>query len=532
MPTFVVTSPDGRKFRVTAPEGATQEQVMSLVAQQQPASEPAAPQREIQEFDPTADMNPMQRFLAGSGKAVMDLGRGVGQAFGLVDQATIDEAARRDAPLMRTTAGKIGNIVGNVGVTMPAMAIPGANTMLGATAIGGALGAAQPVVSGDSRASNALMGAAGGAVGQGVANAVGRMVRPVQAPPVGDEMQRIMDVARAKGIPLTPGQVTQSRPLQALESTMSTMPFTAGRAEAQRQAQQAAFNRALLGTMGETGDALTPQALGAARQRIGNEFTRLSAQNELKATLPFLQRVSNVAAEAQSKGTADVAKVVGSYVDDLSNHISQNGTISGEFYRQIDSKLGRQIRGTTNGDLATALRDLQSTIRQGMDDSISAADQSAWRAARSQYKALKTIGGAVKNDASGEAFPGRLAQSVRRSDENAMLYGRGNTELADLAKVGQLLKDNIPNSGTAERQFWRDFMNGSLLTQGVKLGQGAAGATIGVPLQAFMQSPAGQAYLTQGLLSQANPLMRTAPYGAALLRGSVPAGLLSANGAQ
>lgn len=534
MPTFVVTSPDGRKFRVTAPEGATQEQVMSLVAQQAGPSdapqEQAAPKREIPEMDPTSGMNPLQRFLAGSGKAVMDIGRGAGQMLGLVDQATIDEAARMDAPLMRTTAGKIGNIVGNIGATMPAMAIPGANTMVGATLLGGAMGATQPVTNGESRAANTLMGAAGGAAGQGIANAIGRVVRPVRAPDVGDEMKRIIDVAKSNNIPLTAGQITQSRPLQALESTMSTMPFTAGRAEAQRQAQQSAFNRALLGTMGQNGDALTPDVLNAARQRIGGEFSRLSSQNELKATLPFLQRVSSVAADAQAKGTQDVAKIVGSYVDDLTNHISQNGTISGEFYRQIDSKLGRQIRGTTNGDLATALRDLQSVVRQGMDDSISAADQGAWRAARGQYKALKTVGAAVKNDASGEAFPGRLAQSVRRSNENAMLYGTGNTELADLAKVGQLLKDSVPNSGTAERQFWRDFMNGSILTQGAKLAQGAAGFTLGVPLQSMMMSPAGQAYLTQGLLAQTNPLLRTAPYGAALLRGSVPAGLLAADG--
>lgn len=483
--------------------------------------------------DPTKGMNALQLFLAGSGKAVADLGRGAGQMVGLVDQKTIDEARALDAPLMNTTAGKIGNIVGNIGATLPTMAIPGANTLAGSAAIGGVLGAMQPTADGESRVGNALMGGAGGLAGQGIANAVGRLVRPVQAPPLNAEMQRLADLAKQKGIQLRPGQLTQSKPLLAIESVMEDMPFTAGRAAAQRQSQTGALNRALLETMGEKGDALTPDVLNAARTRIGGQFSALAQRNNLNVTMPFLQRVSGLQAEVAEKETSDVAKIVNSYVDDLFGHMQQNGTVGGEFYRRLDSKIGKQMRGTSNGDLRNRLGELQGVIRQAMDDSISPADQAAWQTARREYRNLKTIGAAVTNDGSGDTFPGRLAQAARRNNENAFLYGRGDTEVADLAKVANaFVRDSVPNSGTAQRQFWRDFLGGSLLTQGLKIGQGVAGATVGVPLQAFMSSPAGQMYLTQGLLSQGNPLMRTAPYGAALLRGSIPAGLLSTDGAQ
>ena len=40
MPTYEITSPDGRRFQVTAPEGATQDQVLAYA--QQNYSKPSA----------------------------------------------------------------------------------------------------------------------------------------------------------------------------------------------------------------------------------------------------------------------------------------------------------------------------------------------------------------------------------------------------------------------------------------------------------------------------------------------------------
>lgn len=46
MPQFDITSPDGRKFRVTAPDGATQEEVLAYAQQNMPQAEPAPKKRE------------------------------------------------------------------------------------------------------------------------------------------------------------------------------------------------------------------------------------------------------------------------------------------------------------------------------------------------------------------------------------------------------------------------------------------------------------------------------------------------------
>lgn len=128
-------------------------------------------------MDPTEGMSTGEKFLAGTGKAVADIGRGVGQlarnvmpdraadAIGLPNQADIDEAKRLDAPLMATTAGTAGNVTGNIAAAIPTAFIPGAQGLSGAAITGGVLGLVQPVASDESRTRNTLLGAGAGAAG-------------------------------------------------------------------------------------------------------------------------------------------------------------------------------------------------------------------------------------------------------------------------------------------------------------------------------------------------------------------------------
>lgn len=116
-------------------------------------------------YDPTEDMSTTDKFLAGTGKAFADLGRGVGQLVGLTPQEDIDEAKRLDAPLMRTTAGTVGNVAGNVAATLPTVFIPGAQGLAGAALTGAGMGLIQPVASDESRLKNVAIGGAAGAGG-------------------------------------------------------------------------------------------------------------------------------------------------------------------------------------------------------------------------------------------------------------------------------------------------------------------------------------------------------------------------------
>lgn len=120
----------------------------------------------------TDGMSGGEKFLAGVGKAFVDLGRGAGQWVGAVSREDAAEARKRDQALMDTGAGMAGNIVGNVAALAPTIAIPGAASIPGAAMIGAASGALSPSESTGETVRNIGLG---GAVGAG-ANLAGRAI--------------------------------------------------------------------------------------------------------------------------------------------------------------------------------------------------------------------------------------------------------------------------------------------------------------------------------------------------------------------
>lgn len=151
------------------------------------APETAAPTQPERQQGIVDEMSGFDKFRAGAGKAFVDLGRGVKQlvdvpavaleeAFGSLGgpsakasaaatQAEVDEAKQRDAPLMNSGAGMAGNLTGNVAVALPSVFVPGAASIPGAALTGAALGAVQPVATGESRATNTAIGGVAGAAG-------------------------------------------------------------------------------------------------------------------------------------------------------------------------------------------------------------------------------------------------------------------------------------------------------------------------------------------------------------------------------
>jgi hypothetical protein len=107
-----------------------------------------------------ADVPWYENLQAGFGKALMDMGRGAGnivtdvapgaEKFGFATRADTDATKKRDAALMDTGSGVIGNVLGNV---LPAIALP-ASSIPRALLSGMALGGAQPVGTKDSRMEN------------------------------------------------------------------------------------------------------------------------------------------------------------------------------------------------------------------------------------------------------------------------------------------------------------------------------------------------------------------------------------------
>jgi hypothetical protein len=145
-----------------------------LAVQQQQAEDRAT-------YDPAKDMSALELSAAGFHKAFRDVGRGVKQILGVDSQQEVDEQKKLDAPLMRTTAGRVGNIAGDVAVALPTMFVPGAATLAGAGLIGAGMGAVAPTATGESRLANVGMGAVGGAGGVAAGRLLGAGVQGVRA---------------------------------------------------------------------------------------------------------------------------------------------------------------------------------------------------------------------------------------------------------------------------------------------------------------------------------------------------------------
>lgn len=478
-------------------------------------------QKSPEKYDPTEGMSTLDKMLAGTGKAFTDVGRGVGQLVGLTSQQDIDEAKKRDSALMNTGAGQVGNVVGNVAAALPAMLVPGANTVLGSTAIGGVMGMAQPVATGESRGANTALGAVAGGAGQALGAAAGRFLRPVQSS-LDPQTAALAQAAQARGIPLDAADLTGSRPLTIMRDVMSNLPLTADRQAAIQSGKQAAFNRAVSGTFGASDDALTPQALQASRNRIGQQFTDLSARNELDPNNGLIGALAQIRKQASTDMTPDVAGVVNRKIDDIlarfkagapeqivpSPVLSESGQpftsvvpatqaspMPGTAYRALDSELGRTVRTSSNGDIRYALGEVRTALRNAMDSSINDADRATWKEARKQYANLMTVAPIAAKSETGDVSGRTLLAAALRQNKSGAFNGAG--ELGELGRIGRaFIMEQTPNSGTAQRTFYQRMLENPL---SAAWGQGVGG--ISLPVQAAMNSKAGQKYLANGAVA-------------------------------
>ncbi len=214
MPNYIITNPDGKRFKVTAPEGASQEEVLSFAQNEWAKANPTAQnltKTDPGQYDPSSpefqkrfgplSASNFENFRAGWGKSAVDLGRGVKQnspvlfepfgipkamyrkfqedVLGKVDEEDLaarkayDLVKKNDAPLMDTKAGLAGNISGSVANTLPTMFIPGVNTYSGAALLGAGTAGLQPVGTEDSRLRNMSIGAGGALAGKYVGGKIG-----------------------------------------------------------------------------------------------------------------------------------------------------------------------------------------------------------------------------------------------------------------------------------------------------------------------------------------------------------------------
>jgi hypothetical protein len=296
-------------------------------------------------------------------------------------------------------------------------------------------------------------------------------------PNLDPETAQLARDAHAMGFRLRPDQVYQSKLGSMAGEFASQVPF----AGAKQEANQLTFNRNIVKTIGGEGDKLTRQVYAGAMKKSGGEIGDIAARTPLPINEDVVNRLTSHVAEAQKFDTPDVARAVSSYVNMISD-MAPSGTLPGEAFRKINTKIGNQIRTTANGDLKRALSDLQEDFLDARGAYLTAADKKAYDVARRQYAAGKAIEGLVAKSPTGNIPPSALLGAITATKAGKSLAARGAAgDLGKLADIGQRFLKEPASSGTAER---------ALIQRGLI---GLAGAGGGTALMGASAAPAAAA---------------------------------------
>lgn len=489
MPTFEVVSPDGTKYRVNAPDGATQDDAIAYVQKNfaapktQESSEPlTAAQKIIKGMrDPIDGGAQLLTNMLPSGvvNAGNQFNNWLADKTGLVGklpEGGVDQQVRESEiayEQQRKAQGEsgidgyrmAGNILSpaNLAISSKLLNAGALPARIAASATGGAVsGAMSPVADGDFANEKAKQIAAGGAFGAAIPVATGgiqRVISPKAS--VNPNLAMLKD----EGVSPTIGQALGGR-FNALEEKLQSIPIlgdaiAGARGRSLAEFNEAAANRAL-SPIGGKAEGTGFQAIKKAGDELSAAYD--SALNQVKHItfdqqfgndlLQLKQMASNLTPTMQAKFDRLLN-------DNVTGRMSPNGSMLGEVYKKVDSELG-QVAGkwqkssmASESEFGDAVAQLQSLLNQQMRrsnpqvaDRLSAIDAG--------WANLVRLEGAAKAgiNAEGTFTPGQLNAAIRQADQSTRgrSIARGTALMQDLGNAGQqVLGNKVPNSFTTDR---------------------------------------------------------------------------------
>jgi hypothetical protein len=410
----------------------------------------------------------------------------------------------------------VGQTLADVAMTLPAGGAPSA---LGRALLTGAIeGSTTP---GSLLERNALAGQTmtGSLLGEGVGKAVGFLVHPFKeaASPV---VKHMVAKAKALGIPLTAAQTTGNKALQYADSALDFIPSSSTAQQEFKDQQRKAWTKALFSQGDEIAESASPDVMGAMKDRISGVYNDIAGRNAMRVDDVLKADLGAVKANLMERIPVNQKGIVKSYLKDFDKP-PVGAEISGKTYQDIRSMLDKQAKGFKNSDPATAqaLLEIRSAVDAAMERSLTnparvggnADDLANWRKANKDWLVMKNIEKTV-DPVTGDVSAAKLMNNLSRSDANRVIYGKGDQELTDIAKLGkQFITPKTADSGTAQRAMMMRLLTGGglgglgtmALYDPVTAAEAGTAALLGGVLLpkaagAMMRNQGG--YLTKGLV--------------------------------
>lgn len=294
-----------------------------------------------------------------------------------------------------------------------------------------------------------FLGRAFNNVGGDVAEAVGRGRQKVPGQSA-DETRRLIKFADDNNVNMTPAQRTQRRAQLQREARMASQPSGAAINEVKQQ-QSGRLNQMILDRYGIKGDAFTPDVLGqmddvinAGYKEVGEALTRTVGDEQFMTGAAELATDSALTAAQKSN------------LDDMAMQVAEG--MDGTQLINLRKKLGKQAKNNRamNGDYADALDGMTAQVDELIGRTQPAEIGLQFKNVRDQARVRMALekGAAIGKD--GNINPRSLDTALSGIYKGEFKRGRGaanegTQQIFDTVRLGNLLDDGIPNSGTATR---------------------------------------------------------------------------------
>lgn len=360
----------------------------------------------------------------------------------------------------------VGSMIADMMITAPA---GGAATMPARALLTGAIeGATNPGGLAD-RIQDAGYSVAGSGVGEKMADAASFLIKPFKKS-VSPLVTALMQKADDMGIKLNAAQTTGNKALQYADSALDFIPSSSTAQQEFKDAQRRAWTKALLAQGHQSGDIASPDVMGAMKDRISGVYEDVAGRNAMMVDDALKSDLGTVKAKLMERIPTNQKDIVESYLKDFGQP-PVGAEIPGKTYQDTRSMLDKQAKAFKNSDPATheALKGIRGAIDSAMERSLqdpskiggNIDDLAAWKQANKDWMVMKNVEGAI-DPLTGEVSPANLLNAMKRKDANRVLYGKGDQELTDIARVGkQFLTPKTADSGTAQRQMMIKLLTGS-----------------------------------------------------------------------
>jgi hypothetical protein len=418
--------------------------------------------------NPFANQGFGANYALGAGQLISNIGTAAQERWAQITgnqtrlaqlQSQIASDRQLTAPLDQSAGGKLGQLT--AGAALGAL-VPGAGTVAGGAALGGALGYLTPTTGNESVTDNTLMGGLLGAGSAKVSGAIGNWIKGRSAEAI---MPSGLTPAQAEaaqqgaslGMSLTPGQQAGNKALLQFEAKLRGQPGSSGPFTALDSANQQNANAIAAQSVGMDSQNLDKTVLRQANARFSQIFGAARSPENFATIDDSTQNVVNKISADLNTSTASALKANGD-VQDLLGGLGTD--MNSQKLGQITSNLGNEAnRQMTSQGGDRALGRALFAVKEHVDDLIGSSIQdpdvkAAYDAARPQYRNfLNLTNGKITNPSTGNVNMTALASRLQKVDRQGYLYGKNQSPLYQAAGFGQAFLPVVGDSGTATRSM-------------------------------------------------------------------------------